>query len=98
MSELISGGSTDLPDLSGQLYEAHRQSIYRRTDRMFAFLMCVQWAFGILAALVVSPRTWSGTSSEIHPHVWAAVVLGAIISAPPVILAMLKPGTLSPAT
>ncbi len=92
MSELISGGSTDLPDLSGQLYEAHRQSIYRRTDRMFAFLMCVQWAFGILAALVVSPRTWSGTSSEIHPHVWAAVVLGAIISAPPVILAMLKPG------
>jgi signal transduction histidine kinase/CheY-like chemotaxis protein/HPt (histidine-containing phosphotransfer) domain-containing protein len=74
------------------LYKAHRQSVYRRTDRVFALLMVVQWVFGIIAAVFISPRTWAGTSSHIHPHVWAAVLLGGAISLFPIILAILKPG------
>jgi signal transduction histidine kinase/DNA-binding response OmpR family regulator/HPt (histidine-containing phosphotransfer) domain-containing protein len=75
-----------------ELYQAHRQAIYRRTDRMFALLMGIQWIFGIVAAIVVSPRTWAGAQSALHPHVVAAVVLGGIISVPPILLALFKPG------
>src|SRR4051812_9980873 len=94
MSQVI---SISIPPINAspmamQLYQAHQQAIYRRTDRMFALLMFVQWIFGIVAALVISPRTWIGTTSQLHPHVWAAVLLGGVISAPPIILALLRPG------
>ena len=44
---------------------------------MFAVLMLMQWIAGIGVALWISPRTWAGTSWETHPHVWAALLLGA---------------------
>jgi signal transduction histidine kinase/CheY-like chemotaxis protein len=75
-----------------QLYKDHQQAIYRRTDRMFAWLMGIQWLFGIAAALVLSPRTWEGSTSHVHPHVWAAVFLGGALSALPILLAIIKPG------
>jgi len=77
---------------AAQLYDLHRISIYRRTDRVFAILMALQWIFGIVAAVVISPRTWAGTASHVHPHVWAAVFLGGAISALPIFLALVKPG------
>ncbi len=75
-----------------QLYDSHRQTIYCRTDRMFAVLMAAQWVFAIFAALIISPRTWQGMSSQLHPHVWAAFFLGGVISIPPIVLAGLRPG------
>ena len=80
---------------AAELYEAHRQNVYRRTDRMFAVLMAVQWVFGIAAAVFISPHTWSGTASRVHPHVWAAVLLGGAISFFPILLALLRPGRAS---
>ena len=70
----------------------HQQAIYRRTDRMFAHLMWVQWLAGIVFALVVAPRTWAGATSQTHVHVWAAVLLGGAISLFPAVLAVLRPG------
>jgi PAS domain S-box-containing protein len=74
------------------LYQASQLEIYRRTDRMFAYLMVLQWLAGIAAALWISPRTWTGTTSQVHVHVWAAVFLGGAISSVPVALAWLRPG------
>ncbi|HEX8737711.1 MAG TPA: PAS domain S-box protein, partial [Pyrinomonadaceae bacterium] len=75
-----------------QIYAEHQQQIYRQTDRMFAVLMAIQWLAGIVAALVISPRTWIGQDSDIHIHVWAAVFLGGVISFFPILLAVLRPG------
>src|SRR5437016_4683313 len=75
-----------------QLYADHQHQIYRQTDRMFAVLMAIQWVAGIVAALVISPRTWIGETSEIHTHVWAAVFLGGIITLLPVVMAIFRPG------
>ena len=80
------------PGLAAELYGAHRQSIYRRTDRIFAVLMFAQWLFGIGAAIFISPLTWIGATNHVHPHVWAAVFLGGAISALPIFLAMFYPG------
>ena len=59
---------------------------------MFAVLMVVQWIAGIAAALWISPRTWIGTVSHTHLHVWAAIFLGGAISVFPIALAVKKPG------
>src|SRR6476659_6220167 len=69
------------------LFHEHRQLNYRRTDRMFAVLMVIQWVASIAAAFWISPRTWSGPASQLHIHVWAAIFLGGTITAAPVALA-----------
>jgi len=74
------------------LFKDHQRSIYRRTDRLFAGLMLCQWLAGIVIAAWVSPRTWAGQYSQLHLHVWAAVLLGGAITLLPVLLAWLRPG------
>ena len=74
------------------LFNEARQANYRRIDRLFAGLMCFQWLGGVIAALVISPRAWAGSISHVHIHVWAAIVLGGVITVFPVLLALLKPG------
>jgi PAS domain S-box-containing protein len=75
-----------------EIFQKHRLRIFKSTDRLFAGLMLFQWIAGIVAALVISPRTWSGEASSVHPHVWAAVFLGAAINVVPIFLALTRPG------
>jgi len=77
---------------ASELFAAHRQTIYQSTDRMFAALMSIQWIAGVIAALWIAPRTWIGTTSQTHIHVWAAIFLGGAISLFPIILAAARPG------
>ncbi len=65
---------------------------HRAVDRLFLALMALQWVGGILAALMVSPRTWIGAASQTHISVYAAVFGGALLSALPVALAIARPG------
>lgn len=74
------------------IFDAQRQAIHRRTDKMFAGLMAAQWASAVALACWLSPRTWAGTESAVHPHVWAAVFLGGLLSVFPICLALLRPG------
>ena len=75
-----------------QLYDAYEQKVYRRVDRLFFILMAVQWLVGILFAVVVSPRAWSGAVSSVHPHIYAAVFLGGLFCLFPMFLIWRKPG------
>ncbi len=68
--------------------------VFKATDRMFGALMIVQWAFAIVLSLVLTPGTWTGTESATHPHVWQALLLGGALTVVPVLLAVLRPGTL----
>jgi two-component system, sensor histidine kinase and response regulator len=78
---------------SQELYHSFELAIARRTDRLFVGLFIFQWLVGIVLALIVSPRTWYGTESAPHIHLWAAVVLGGAISSLPVYLGLTRPGT-----
>lgn len=82
----------EIQDRAASIYDTQRQAIYRRTDKLFALLMALQWAGAFLAACVLSPRTWTGTLSTVHPHIWAAVFLGGVISSLPIFLALTQPG------
>jgi PAS domain S-box-containing protein len=77
------------------IFNEHQQTIYKRTDRMFAVLMACQWLAGIAAAYWVAPQTWAGTTSQTHLHVWAALFLGGAISSLPIALALAQPGRAS---
>ena len=68
------GPDSTVHSRSAELFYEHRQQLYVRTDRMFAALLFFQWVAGILAAVWISPRTWSAAASQVHPHVWAAIV------------------------
>ena len=76
------------------LFGQHQQEIHERADRLFAGLMVCQWLAGIVAALWLSPRTWEGPYSQTHLHVWAAILLGGVITSLPVFLALTRSGSL----
>ncbi|MBP3954855.1 response regulator [Gemmata sp. G18] len=75
-----------------ELAASYRGAICRRTDRMFAKLLVFQWVGMVVLATWVTPLTWAGADSRIHPHVWAAVFLGAVVVAFPVFLTLARPG------
>ena len=78
-----------------ELFQQHRRQIFRQTDQLFAKLMLFQWVACIVIALVVSPRTWDGAASEIHIHVWAALLIGGAISLFPVWMTRAWAGTVA---
>ncbi len=75
---------------AAQLFSRAQNEVYRRTDRMFSRLLILQWIAGIAAALWISPTAWTGSTSQIHGHVWAALFLGGAISLFPAFLAFYR--------
>ncbi|TBR22227.1 histidine kinase [bacterium] len=86
------GDSAALRRRAAELFEGQHAALVGRTDRMFAGLMSAQWLFGVALALWLSPRAWAGTVSQVHLHVYAAVLLGGAITGFPVLLALTRPG------
>jgi len=92
IADVPQGGSHNVSTIAETLFRQHQRAIYERTDRMFAYLMGFQWVARIAFSLLVAPRTWAGSSSQTHVHVWAAVFLGGAISFFPALLAIFRPG------
>lgn len=80
---------------AASIYTERYQSIACRTDRMFAALLLLQLVACLAGALLLSPLTWIGSTSEPHVHVFAAGVLGALFAALPVFLVLTRPGEAS---
>jgi len=83
----------DLQSRTAELHARLLNRIYRNTDRLFLWLMVVQVVGAIVASLILSPRTYEGSSSFIHPHVIFATVMGVLIAGPAIAIALWKPGT-----
>ena len=77
------------------IFAQHRRQNYERIDRLFAGLLVLEWVGAIVAAYVVAPRTWIGSTSTTHLHVWAAVFLGGAIALFPALLGVLRAGCTS---
>ena len=75
-----------------EIYSSRYVDRAKRTDRLFGVLFPFQWLLGIIFAVFISPRTWSGEYSQVHIHVYAAVFLGGIIAAFPTYLTLTNPG------
>ncbi len=77
-----------------ELRDRHYQKITVLIDRLFVGVFAGQWALAVVLSLVLSPRTWDGAASQVHPHVWFAIGLGGLLAIPPALLAWLQPGKL----
>lgn len=82
-----------LTEESGRLLEHHLRRTYETTDRLFARLLAIEWIALIVMAIWATPYAWNGERRIIHPHVWLATLLGAIIVAPTLWLIHRSPGT-----
>ena len=91
----LAGASEPTSDRAEELFQQHRRQIFRQTDQLFARLMLFQWVACIIIALVVSPRTWDGASSQVHIHVWSAILIGGAISLFPVWMTRVWPGAVA---
>src|SRR5665213_1059109 len=81
-----------LTDRAEALLKCHQEQVYHHTDRMFALLMPLQWAAAVGGALWLSPETWTGAQSSVHPHLWLAILFGGVLCSLPVTFALLAPG------
>lgn len=87
------GPVDSLHERAARLYSQHLEGVWRWVDRLFARLMLGQWLFAIGLALFFSPYSWEGKERAVHLHVHVAVLLGGALSAFPIALVWLRPGT-----
>jgi signal transduction histidine kinase len=84
--------TNEINERAEALFHEQQEHAYKRTDKLFAVLMVIQWIGAIITALWISPRAWAGVYSETHIHVWAALLLGGLITSLPVYFALFRPG------
>ncbi len=74
------------------LYRNQLRHIAHTVDRSFAALLIIQYIACVVAAIWISPVAWKGTQTSVHYHVFAAIVLGAIITSFPLAMTLMRPG------
>lgn len=77
---------------SEQILQQLKLQSYQRTDKIFGYLLVLEWLTGIVVALFVSPLTYIGRQSSIHLHLMTALVLGGLIISRPLWLILKEPG------
>lgn len=85
----------ELQSLDERALEIYRQRIFllaRKNDRIFLILLPFQWLLAISFALLLSPKSWTVDSGEVHFHVYAALILGGVLCIAPVLLILKHPG------
>jgi PAS domain S-box-containing protein len=77
---------------SDQLFKSEMSGLRRRTDRMFAVLLFLQWLGGIALASWYSPHRLVGRVTTLNIELMTAIFLGGAIIALPLFLIFRKPG------
>ena len=65
-----------------ELFARCEEEVWGRTHRFFGWLLVMQWAFCLFIAGVWSPHSWQGSHATSHPHLPAAMFLGALLTLP----------------
>ena len=90
MQDTVNTGPEDLSVRA--LFDRHYGRVTTRTDRLFAWLLGLEWFAAIVVSAIRAPRTWRGNVSSVHPHVWMALLLGTIIVSAPLLAVFVGPG------
>ncbi len=79
---------------AARYFRGLERGVHRRTDRLFVWLLGLEWLAAFSAALWIAPLAWAGSASRVHPNVWASLLLGGLAAWPPALLAVFRPGWL----
>ncbi len=91
MSNTKSSNQSAIDSRAAELIAARTNQISQRNARLFAALLAIEFVAGIVIAATLSPKTWAGLDSRVHPHLLTAIVLGLAIVAFPIFLAFVSP-------
>jgi diguanylate cyclase (GGDEF)-like protein len=86
---------SDSPALTAQASQNFHtlvRNLTLRADLILAWLLAAEWPALVVTALILSPRTWSGASSSLHPHLLAALLAGPVFILPAILFAVRNPG------
>jgi len=72
--------------LENEYFNERLNSQIDALNQVMKFLLPIQWIASILIAFFISPLTWIGQSSSMHPHLIAAILFGGLITIPPIYL------------
>lgn len=75
------------------LFNASQREVHIRCDRLFAWLLVLQWFIALGVAMWLSPYEWAGVIKQAHVHLLVAGWLGLAIVSLPLLLVWLRPGT-----
>jgi signal transduction histidine kinase/DNA-binding response OmpR family regulator len=76
---------------AARMFDLRRDVLATRYARLFAAMLCLEFAACVVCAHWLTPQTWSGGADRVHPHVWAAWGLGLLIASLPIALALRTP-------
>jgi two-component system NtrC family sensor kinase len=74
------------------LFHAQLGDVFKRRDRLFAWLFVAQWIFAIAGALLWSPWGWAGKVQTTNLHVYYALLFGGALTIPPIVMIRMWPG------
>jgi PAS domain S-box-containing protein len=89
------GRENSLRARAEELFQEQWKKVILKTDQLFSRLMLFQWVAAVAMALIVSPRTWSGQTSQVNAHIWAAIFIGGAITLFPIWMTRVRPGALA---
>jgi PAS domain S-box-containing protein len=76
-----------------RLYAEYQQEIWEHTDRMFLWLLVIQWLAGIVTALWASATPPPAAALPHLPLAWKAFILGGVCVALPLYFGVRHPGS-----
>jgi signal transduction histidine kinase len=76
---------------AGELFDEHLSTIHQRANRFFIVLLALEWLAAVACALWLTPLTWAGLSSTVHPHVPLAIFFGGLVAAVPIAMCVTRP-------
>jgi signal transduction histidine kinase len=86
-------GKSAIKRRTREVYQEIMSGLFRDKDKLFAYLFIAQWAFALLLALFYAPYRWPGKVQSTHFDVYAALIFGALLCLPPLLLFRGWPGT-----
>jgi two-component system, sensor histidine kinase and response regulator len=89
-AETIAATQTPTHERAATIFRALKQTTYKQTDRMFAWLIAFEWLAAMAAASLISPQVWP-TDRPLHLLVMASTLAGLIYLLP-LYLALRSPG------
>ncbi len=76
------------PARANELFHSHQLAIYQSTDRIFIWLMPLQW----LASIIIASFVTAGDGVANQTRLWFVIGAGGLLTLPPSILALSYPG------
>jgi hypothetical protein len=82
----------ELQDRQLTLFSQHQGQNFKQTDRLFCYVLVIQWLAGIAISVFISPKIWNLTHN-VQLNIWLAIVLGGIVCGLPIFCALSFQGT-----